>query len=96
MGFLNRLFGGASASSGLDVESAVTTLSVLYDDPEVVSERGISISGSRANEVRAVGRQLHKAGGRDRMVATRDRFREQHGWATANLEAIWGSLPEWK
>ena len=48
MSFLSRLFGGGGASGGLDVESAVTTLSVLYDDPEVVSERGIAISGPRA------------------------------------------------
>src|SRR6266852_8396852 len=96
MSFLSRLFGGAGASGVLDVESAVTTLSVLYDDPEVVSERGIAISGRRAEEVRAVGRQLHKAGGKERMLAARDRFREQHGWASANLETIWASLPEWQ
>jgi len=79
MSLLSRLFGGrngAGVSGGLDDESAVTTLSVLYDDPEVVSERGISISSPRADEVRAVGQQLHKAGGKERMVAARDRFRE--------------------
>jgi hypothetical protein len=99
MGFLSRIFGergGAGGSGGLDVEGAVNSLSVLYDDPEVVSERGIAISGRRAEEVRAVGRQLHKAGGKDGMLAARDRFRERYGWAGANLETIWSSMPEWR
>jgi hypothetical protein len=99
MDFLSKLFGrrGGTATSGaVDVESAVSALAALYDDPEVVSERGISITGRRADEVRAVGRQLHKAGGRDAMVTVRDRFRERYGWAGANLEAIWASMPEWR
>jgi hypothetical protein len=99
MSFLNKLFGGrggTGASGGPDIEGPVSTLSALYDDPEVVSERGISITGPRANEVRAVGKQLHKAGGKAAMVAARDRFREQHNWAGANLEAIWASMPEWR
>ena len=54
-----------------------------------------AISGRRAEEVRAVGRQLHKAGGKQGMLAARDRFREQHGWASGNLETIWSSMPEW-
>jgi len=98
MSFLSKLFGergGASSSGALDLEGAVTSLSLLYDDPEVVSERGIAISSRRAEEVRAVGRQLHKAGGKDGMQAARDRFRETHGWAAANLERIWSSMPEW-
>ena len=74
----------------------MTELSALYDDPEVVSERGISLTGRRAEEVRAVGRRLHKAGGKQQMVVARDRFREQHNWAGANLEAIWASMPEWR
>ena len=99
MGFLSRLFGGRSnegASSEADIERAVTELSALYDDPEVVSERGISITGRRADEVRAIGRRLHKAGGKQQMLSARDRFREQHNWAVVNLEAIWASMPEWR
>jgi hypothetical protein len=99
MDFLSKLFGrrGGTATPGaVDVEGAVNKLAALYDDPEVVSERGISITGRRADEVRAVGRQLHKAGGRESMVAARDRFREKYGWAGANLEAIWASMPEWR
>ena len=45
MGFLSKFFGASGSTSGLDVETAVTTLSALYDDPEVVSERGIAING---------------------------------------------------
>ncbi|MCA1647900.1 MAG: hypothetical protein LC797_21370 [Chloroflexi bacterium] len=96
MSFLSNLFGGSDSASGLDVESAVITLSALYDDPEVVSERGIAINGRRAEEVRALGRQLHKGGGKERMLAARDRFREKHNWAGANLETIWSSIPEWQ
>jgi hypothetical protein len=99
MNFLSKLFGGrggTGASAGLDVESAVSTLSALYDDPEVASERGISITGRRADEVRAVGRGLHKAGGKAQMLAARDRLREQYSWAGANLERIWSSMPEWR
>src|SRR4051794_564116 len=99
MSFLSKLFGGrgdGGASGGLGIAGAVSTLAALYDDPEVVSERGISITGRRADEVRAVGKQLHKAGGKDGMVAARDRFREDHNWAVANLEAIWASMPEWR
>jgi hypothetical protein len=100
MGFLSKLFGGGDGKSksagGIDVEGAVKELSALYDDPEVVSERGISITGRRADEVRAVGRKLHKAGGKELMMAARDRFREQHMWAGSNLEAIWASMPEWR
>ena len=99
MGFLNRLFGrgrGAAASGELDVDAAVGALAALYEDPEVRSERGISLTGPRAGEVRAIGRRLHKAGGKARMLEVRDRFRERHGWAGANLEAIWASMPEWQ
>ncbi len=99
MSFLNKLFGrqtGGDTSAGLDIESAVSTLAALYDDPEVISERGISITGRRADEVRAVGRRLHQAGGKGHMLAARDRLREQYGWAGANLERIWASLPEWQ
>ena len=99
MGLLDKLFGtkrAAGDAAGLDVQGAVSTLDALYDDPEVKSERGLSITGPRADEVRAVGRRLHKAGGKAGMVAARDGLRERHGWAVANLEAIWGSLPEWR
>jgi hypothetical protein len=99
MSFMNKLFGrrtAAANSAGLEVESAVTTLSALYNDPEVISERGISITGPRADEVRAVGRRLYQGGGKERMLAARDRLREQYGWAGANLERIWASMPEWR
>jgi hypothetical protein len=98
MSFLNKFFGkrGGEAASAREIDSAVKALSDLYDDPEVRSDRGISITGSRAEEVRAVGRHLHKAGGTQAMVAARDRFREQHSWAAANLERIWASMPEWQ
>jgi hypothetical protein len=99
MGFLSKLFGGDGkdkSGGGIDVESAVKELSALYDDPEVWSERGFSIRGRRAAEGRAVGRKLHKSGGKEMMTAARDKFREQHTWAGANLEAIWASMPEWR
>src|SRR4051812_25633441 len=99
MGFLNRIFGGrdsTAVSSSGDLEDAVATLVGLYDDPEVKSERGLSVTGPRANEVRAVGRRLHKAGGKQSMEAARDRLRVSHNWAVANLEAIWASMPEWR
>ena len=99
MGLLDRLFGGKRGegdSDGLDVESAVGTLAGMYDDPEVRSEGGLSITGRPAEEVRALGRRLHKAGGRERLVAVRDGLRQRHSWAVANLEAIWASLPEWR
>jgi hypothetical protein len=99
MGFLDKLFGrspGVENSEGLALETAVGSLAALYDDPEVKSERGLSLTGPRANEVRGVGRRLHKTGGKGSMLAARDALRERHGWAVANLEAIWASLPEWR
>jgi hypothetical protein len=97
MGFLNKFFGkdrSAGASDGVD--SAVNTLTALYDDPEAKSERGLSISGPRADEVRKLGRQVYKSGGREAMCAVRDGLREHHAWAVPNLETIWSSLPEWR
>jgi hypothetical protein len=99
MSFLNKLFGrtqGASSSDGLTLDDGVSSLAALYDDPEVKSERGLSLTGPRAEQVRGVGRRLHKTGGRENMVAARDALRQRHGWAIANLEAIWASLPEWR
>jgi hypothetical protein len=98
MSFLSKLFGRGDASSagGLDVDGAVNELSALYEDPEVVSERGISITGRRADEVRAIGKKVHKAGGKEGMVAVRDAFRARQSWAVPNLEAIWASMPEWR
>ena len=97
MGILDRLFGGKKAgSSGADVESAVATLLSMYDDPEVKSEGGISITGRHADEIRAIGRDLYKAGGKAQMEAARDALRERAPWATSNLENIWSSLPEWR
>jgi hypothetical protein len=99
MGLFDKLFGRAPAaesSNAADVASAVDTLAALYDDPEVRSERGVSLTSPRAEEVRAVGRRLYKSGGQASMVAARDALRERHSWAIANLEAIWASLPEWR
>ena len=99
MSFLNKLFGknqDTGDSGGATVDGAVSSLAALYDDPEVKSERGISLTSPRANEVRGLGKRLHKAGGRGSMVAARDAMRERHGWAVANIEAIWASLPEWR
>ncbi|HLZ25829.1 MAG TPA: hypothetical protein VKV73_00740 [Chloroflexota bacterium] len=99
MGFLDKLFGKAPStgdSSALAVDAAVSSLAALYDDPEVKSERGLSLTGPRASEARAVGKRLHKSGGKESMLAARDALRERHGWAVANLEAIWASLPEWR
>jgi hypothetical protein len=39
---------------------------------------------------------LHQAGGKGHMLAARDRLREQYGWAGANLERTWASMPEWQ
>jgi len=78
------------------LETAVSSLAALYDDPEVKSDRGLSLTGPRAGEARAVGKRLHKSGGKASMVAARDALRARHGWAAANLEAIWASLPEWR
>ena len=99
MSFLNKLFGRTQAASGADgltLDDGVSSLAALYDDPEVKSERGLSLTGPRAEQVRGVGRRLHKTGGRETMVAARDALRQRHGWAIANLEAIWASLPEWR
>src|SRR4051812_49207972 len=97
MGILDKLFGRkASGGTSEDIERATIELSALYEDPEVVSERGISITGGRADEVRAVGRRLHQAGGKESMLAARDRLREQYAWAGTNLDRIWASLPEWQ
>jgi hypothetical protein len=99
MSWLNRLFGRAPDAASLNevaVEEAVSSLAALYDDPEVKSERGLSVTGPRADEVRGIGRRLFKSGGKVSMVAARDALRERHGWAISNLEAIWASLPEWR
>jgi hypothetical protein len=99
MGFLNKLLGRAPSaenSGELAVDAAVSSLTALYDDPEVKSERGLSLTGPRANEARDVGKRLHKSGGKASMLAARDALRVRHAWAVANLEAIWASLPEWR
>jgi len=99
MGFLNKLLGRAPSSANSDeqvLEAAVSSLAALYDDPEVKSERGLSLTGPRAGEARELGKRLHKSGGKLSMVAARDALRVNHGWAVANLEAIWASLPEWR
>ena len=99
MSWLDKLLGRTPPAATTDssaVADAVESLSVLYDDPEVKSERGLSLTGPRAEEVRGVGRRLFKSGGRTSMVAARDALRDRHSWAAANLEAIWASLPEWR
>jgi hypothetical protein len=99
MGFLDKVFGrstGAGNADGLAVEAGVSSLTALYDDPEVKSERGISLTGPRASEVRVIGKRLHKSGGKANMLSARDALRTNHGWAVANLEAIWASMPEWR
>jgi len=99
MGLLDKLFGrkdAAAPSDGSAVASAVDSLAALYDDPEVRSERGVSLTSPRAEEVRGVGRRLFKSGGQASMVAARDGLRERHSWAISNLEAIGASLPEWR
>jgi hypothetical protein len=99
MSFFDKLFGRTHETAKSDstaVASAVTSLAVLYDDPEVKSERGLSLTGPRAEEVRGVGRHLYKSGGKLSLLAARDGLRDRHSWAIANLEAIWASLPEWR
>ena len=99
MSWLNKLFGKSSDSASPNesaVQDAVSSLAALYDDPEVKSERGLSVTGPRAEEARGIGRRLFKSGGKASMVAARDALRERHGWAISNLEAIWASLPEWR
>jgi hypothetical protein len=99
MGLLDRLFGGKRAgggSGGADVDGALQTLVMLYDSPDVKSEGGLGLQGRQPDEVRSLGRSLHKGGGKEAMVAARDGLRERLPWATKNLEAIWASLPEWR
>lgn len=99
MGLFDKLFGKTDDTKAADsagVAGAVTSLSALYDDPEVKSERGLPLTGPRAEEVRNVGRRLVKSGGKASLVAARDGLRVQHSWAIANLEAIWASLPDWR
>ena len=99
MGLFDKLFGKSHDTSTSDsgaVAGAVTSLAALYEDPEVRSERGLSLTGPRAEEVRGIGRRLHKSGGKASLVAARDGLRDRHSWAVANLEAIWASLPEWR
>ena len=96
MGILDRLFGGKDRAASGDVEGALATLMTLYDQPDVKAEGGLSITSRQANEVRELGRSLHKAGGKAQMEAARDALRERLPWSVKNLEAIWASLPEWR
>ena len=95
MGFLDKLFGGKGGSVG-ETAALVSNVVNLYDDPEARADRGLSITGRAANELRDVGRKLHKAGGREQMVAAREALRVKYPWAVQNLETIWSNLPEWK
>jgi hypothetical protein len=99
MSFLQKIFGRtqpAADSDGFAFEGAVNSLAALYDDPEVKSDRGLSLTGPRAEEVRGIGRRLYKSGGKVKMMAARDALRARHSWAIANLESVWASLPEWR
>jgi hypothetical protein len=96
MGFLDKLFGGKGGSSVGDTSALVNNHVALYDDPEAHSDRGLSITGRAAGELREVGRKLHKAGGRPQMEAGREALRAKYPWAVLNLENIWSNLPEWK
>jgi len=95
MGLLDKLFGGRGGSGG-DAATAETDLFALYDDPEAKSEGGLPLQSRQADELRALGRRLHKAGGKERMQAAREALRERHPWAASNLDAIWSSLAEWR
>ena len=95
MGFLDKLFGGRGGSA-VDTAELVNNVVNLYDDPEARADRGLSITGRAANELRGLGRKLHKAGGHEQMVAARDALRVKYPWAVQNLESIWSNLPEWK
>jgi hypothetical protein len=95
MGFLDKLFGGKGGAPA-DTASLVQTVVNLYDDPEARADRGLAITGRAANELRDVGRKLHKAGGREQMIVARDALREKYPWAVQNLETIWSNMPEWK
>jgi hypothetical protein len=97
MGFLSKLFGGGKdQGSGTSVESAVDGLIGLYDQADVKAEGGLSITGPHANEVRTIGRNLHKSGGKPAMEAALAGLRERVPWAGKNVEAIWASLPQWR
>ena len=99
MGLLERLFGGkrdGAGADGADVESAVATLVTMYEDPEAKADGGFSITGRQAEEVRALGRNIHKAGGKARMVEVHHGVRDRLPYAASNLDAIWASLPQWK
>ena len=96
MGFLDKLFGGGKGGGGLSVEDGIRELGAMYDDPEAKADGGLSITGRGANEVREIGRKLHKSGGKASMEAARDGVRAKYPWAGSNVESIWSSLPEWK
>ena len=92
MSWLNRLFGrspDAARSNELVVEGTVSSLAALYDDPEVKSERGLSVTGPRAEEVRDLGRRLFKSGGKASMLAARDALRERHGAHCSRMHGSW-------
>jgi hypothetical protein len=97
MGFLGKLFGGGKGSSAeSDPEEAVQQLVTLYDVPDVKAEGGISPTSPQANEIRNIGKRLHKAGGKARMEEARDGLRARVPWAVQNLETIWGGTKEWQ
>jgi hypothetical protein len=96
MGFLDKLFGGGKGGAGIETSDAVAQLVELYDNPDVKADGGISLTSRQAGEVREIGKQLHKAGGKARMEEARDQLRARVPWATQNLEAIWAGTKEWQ
>jgi hypothetical protein len=94
---LDKLFGGGkNAAAGGDAETALHELVTLYDVPDVKVDGGISPTSPQATEIRNIGKRLHKAGGKARMVEVRDGLRDRVPWAAQNLETIWGGTKEWQ
>ena len=96
MGFLDKLFGGGKGNATMTAQEAVDEMLVLYDNPDVKSEGGISVTSRQATEIRDIGRRLHKSGGKPSMEEARDALRARLPWATQNLEAIWAGTKEWQ
>ena len=96
MSFLGRLFGGKGGESAETLESALSKLMVIYDDPEARADGGVSVVGRTAEEVREIGRRLAKSGGKELMLATQEAVRQKYPWAASNIDAIWAPIPEWQ
>jgi hypothetical protein len=96
MGFLDKLFGGGKGGAGIETADAVEQMVVLYDNPDVKADGGISVTSRQATEIRELGKRLHKAGGKARMEEARDQLRARLPWAANNLETIWSGTKEWQ